>query len=68
MNCNSTKKIFLLQVVHTKAIAALTQFCDFSFVNSYLIFVIFHFFIFFFSFYYILFVISFRCFLFFVIC
>ena len=31
MNCNSTKKIFLLQVVHTKAIAALTQFCDFSF-------------------------------------
>ena len=28
-NCHSTNKSCLLQVVHTKAIAALTQFCDF---------------------------------------
>ena len=27
--CNSANKSCLLQVVHTKAIAALTQFCDF---------------------------------------
>ena len=34
--CNSANKSCLLQVVHTKAIAALTQFCDFfhSIVNS----------------------------------
>ena len=29
INCNSANKSCLLQVVHTKAIAALTQFCDF---------------------------------------
>ena len=29
INCNSENKSCLLQVVHTKAIAALTQFCDF---------------------------------------
>ena len=29
-NCHSANKSCLLQVVHTKAIAALTQFCDFS--------------------------------------
>jgi len=29
INCNSANKSFLLQVVHTKAIAALTQFSDF---------------------------------------
>ena len=28
-NCHSANKSCLLQVVHTKAIAALTQFCDF---------------------------------------
>ena len=27
--CNSANKSCLLQVVHTKAIAALTRFCDF---------------------------------------
>ena len=30
ISCNSANKSCLLQVVHTKAIAALTQFCDFS--------------------------------------
>ena len=30
INCNSANKSCLFQVVHTKAIAALTQFCDFS--------------------------------------
>ena len=35
ISCNSAKKNCLLQVVHTKAIAALTQFCDF-FTNIYL--------------------------------
>ena len=29
ISCNSANKSCLLQVVHTKAIAALTQFCDF---------------------------------------
>ena len=29
INCNSANKSCLLQVVHIKAIAALTQFCDF---------------------------------------
>ena len=29
INCNSANKSCLLQVVHTKAIAALTQSCDF---------------------------------------
>ena len=29
INCNSAIKSCLLQVMHTKAIAALTQFCDF---------------------------------------
>ena len=29
INCNSANKSCLLQVVHTKAIAALTQFCAF---------------------------------------
>ena len=28
-NCNSANKSCLLQVVHTKTIAALTQYCDF---------------------------------------
>ena len=32
INCNSAKKSCLLQVVHTKAIAALTQFRDFFFL------------------------------------
>ena len=31
INCNSANKSCLLQVVHTKIIAALTQFCDFLF-------------------------------------
>ena len=31
ISCNSANKSCLLQVVHTKAIAALTQFCDFFF-------------------------------------
>ena len=30
INCNSANKSSLLEVVYTKAIAALTQFCDFS--------------------------------------
>ena len=29
INCNSANKSYLLQILHTKAIAALTQFCDF---------------------------------------
>ena len=29
INCNSANKSCLFQVMHTKAIAALTQFCDF---------------------------------------
>ena len=29
ISCNNANKSFLLQVMHTKAIAALTQFCDF---------------------------------------
>ena len=33
ISCNSANKSCLLQVVHTKAIAALTQFCDFLKVN-----------------------------------
>ena len=32
--CNSANKSCLLQVVHTKAIAALTQFCDFFYLLS----------------------------------
>ena len=32
---NSANKSCLLQVVHTKAIAALTQFCDFFYKNGY---------------------------------
>ena len=31
ISCNSANKSCFLQVVHTKAIAALTQFCDFLF-------------------------------------
>ena len=34
ISCNSTNKSCLLQVVHTKAIAALTQFCDFFFLDD----------------------------------
>ena len=30
ISCNSENKSLLLQVVHTKAITALTQFCDFG--------------------------------------
>ena len=29
ISCNSANKSFLMEVVHTKAISALTQFCDF---------------------------------------
>ena len=29
ISCNCVNKSYLLQVVHTKAIAVLTQFCDF---------------------------------------
>ena len=43
ISCNSANKSCLLQVVHAKAIAALTQFCDFlifgvrvEFKNSFL--------------------------------
>ena len=34
ISCNSANKSCLLQVVHTKAIAALTQFCDFLISNA----------------------------------
>ena len=34
INCSSANKSCLLQVVHTKAIAALPQFCDFLNLNA----------------------------------
>ena len=34
INCNSANKSCLLQVVRTKAIAALTQFCDFLYMHD----------------------------------
>ena len=34
ISCNSANKSCLLQVVHTKAIAALTQFCDFFHISA----------------------------------
>ena len=35
ISCNSANKSCLLQLVHTKAIAASTQFCDFYIVVSF---------------------------------
>ena len=34
INCNSANKSCLLQVVHTKVITVLTQFCDYYLLNS----------------------------------
>ena len=33
INCNSSNKGCLFQVMHTKAVAALTKFCDFSHIT-----------------------------------
>ena len=40
VNCNSANKSCQLQLVHTKAIAASTQFCDFSFLGFYSAFLV----------------------------